>query len=367
MSGTRAFSFSRLLRRGIAALRGGLIMIGVLTLIATAVATAGPRIASGILTNELSYRLSSASANTLDLQASVDPVPTTSNDDFATAAQKTWAAFGAGLPPIRARMPAALKAVTGAGRFVGRFDGSTHAGIPASGAPHGPPKRILTLSLEVNPGLRSDAVLVSGRWPSPVADAPEEPLQVVVSAATATELKWHLGEAQTLGSVFDGARTIQLVGTVRPRDPAADYWQLDPSRAKAGAILSTDGEHTTFHGVIWVDPSSWSTISGQFGGAAIRSWFPVDGSRIAPDSLASVQSAIALFSSSARTIGSGDDAVSPRYSSNFSLIASSYLDRAGVASGVLSVIEAGPLGALRRIYWPGLAGLFFMISPFGSV
>ncbi|MEO7720366.1 MAG: FtsX-like permease family protein [Pseudolysinimonas sp.] len=348
MNAARELSPRRLLGRGIAAMRGGLVMIALLTLIAAAVATAGPRIASGVLASELSYRLTTASANTLDLQASVDPVPTTSGD-FATATANTWAAFDGDLPIIRNSMPKALKAVTDAGRFVGRNDGSTHAGLSASGAPHGPPKRALTLSLEANPGLHSDAVLVSGSWPSPAADDFSVPLPVVVSAATATELEWQVGEVQTLGTVFGEARTIQLVGTVRPRDPTADYWQLDVSRAKAGAIPSKDGETTTFHGVIWMDPDSWVDRSGEFGGAAIRSWFSIDGTRITPASLDRVRAGIAEFTSSAKQVGSGDNAVSPRFVTNLSLVVSSYLDRAAAASGVLSVIDAGPLGTAAAL------------------
>ncbi|MEO6116756.1 MAG: FtsX-like permease family protein [Pseudolysinimonas sp.] len=325
-------------------MRGGLLMIGVLTVIAAAVATVGPRIAAGVLASELSYRLTTASPNTLDLQASVDPVPTTTSEDFATATATTWAAFDSDLPLIRNSMPRALKAVTEAGRFVGRSDGSDHGGIPASGAPHGPPKRFLTLSLEGNPGLRSDAVLVSGAWPTPVPDDPAVPIPVVVSAATATELEWHVGETQTLASFTNEPRAIVLVGTVRPRHPSADYWQLDASRAKAGGIPSTDGDSTTFHGVIWLDSDSWPAISAEFDGDSIRSWFPVDGSRVSPAELVPVQSAIARFTSSAQRVGSGENAVNPRYTSNFSLAAAEYLDRAGAASGVLSVIDAGPLG-----------------------
>ncbi|MEP6843136.1 MAG: FtsX-like permease family protein [Pseudolysinimonas sp.] len=344
MNAARGLTSRRLLRLGIAAMRGGLLMIGVLTLIAAAVATAGPRIASGVLASELSYRLTTASANALDLQASVDPVPTTTSDDFVTATAKTWAAFDSELPIIHNSMPLALKAVAGAGRYVGRNDGGTHSGIPASGAPHGPPKRFLTLSLEGNPELRSDAALVSGAWPTSVPDDDALPIPVVVSAATATELEWHVGEVQTLKSFTDQPRQIVLVGTVRPRHPSADYWQLDTSRVKAPGIPSTDGDSTTFHGVIWLDSDSWPTISWEFEGAAIRSWFPVDGSRVSPSELSPVQSALARFSSSAQRVGSGENAVSPRYTSNFSLVASAYLDRAGAASGVLSLINAGPLG-----------------------
>lgn len=349
MNAARGLTTRRLLRLGIAAMRGGLLMIGVLTLIAAGVATAGPRIASGVLASELSYRLTTASPNALDLQASVDPVPTTTSDDFVTATAKTWAAFDSELPIVHNSMPVALKAVAEAGRFVGRSDGTTHSGIPASGAPHGPPKRFLTLSLEGNPGLRSDAVLVSGVWPTPVPDDAAVPIPVVVSAATAIELEWHVGEVQTLESFTNQPRQIVLVGTVRPRHPSADYWQLDTSRVKAPGIPSTDGDSTTFHGVIWLDSDSWPAISWEFGGAAIRTWFPVDGSRVSPAELSPVQSALARFSSSAQRVGSGENAVSPRYTSNFSRVATAYLDRAGAASGVLSVIDAGPLGTAAAL------------------
>ena len=339
----RVLTSGRLLRRGRSALRGGLAMVFVFTVIAAAVITSGPRIASGVLAAELSYRLHGASASILDLQSSVDPISTTASD-FTTATKTTWDAFDGTMPLIRNSMTTSLKSSTLPGRYVGRNDGSTHAGIPASGAPHTPPKHFVDLSLEGNPGLRSDAILTSGEWPTKAVDDPAVPIPVVVTEATATELDWNVGETQTLGGAFDEPREIVLVGTVRPRHPTADYWQLDATRAKASGIPSTDGDSITYHGVVWLDADSWAGVALGFDGAAIRSWFPVDVSRITPDSLADMQAGLAQFTSSARTVGNGVNAVHPRYSSSFSLVADDYNGRAPAASGVISVIDAGPLG-----------------------
>ena len=124
----RVLTSRRLLRRGRSALRGGLAMVFVFTFIAAAVITSGPRIDSGVLAAELSYRLGGASPSILDLQSSVDPVPSTASD-FMTATQTTWASFDGTLPLIRNSMPTSLKSATLPGRYVGRNDGSTHSGM----------------------------------------------------------------------------------------------------------------------------------------------------------------------------------------------------------------------------------------------
>ncbi|MFE6867143.1 hypothetical protein ACFVFS_11325 [Kitasatospora sp. NPDC057692] len=82
------------------------------------------------------------------------------------------------------------------------------------------------LALRHLAGLSEHAALVDGRWPAPAA--PDRPLQIVVSQATAEKLDLRVGDVlpEDTDPLLRLAPTpgTELVGTFRPLDEADPYW-----------------------------------------------------------------------------------------------------------------------------------------------
>ena len=243
---------TRLGLRGARSIRSGLVALGIVILVLSAALVSWPRATSGILTSDLQYRMATASASTRDLQSAIDAGGGFGQyfDGTPQPNDPVWASMPAALPRIRAQMPPSVHAITEPGRYVGRDGGTGGRGVPASGPPHRPARASYLIALEANPQLKSDAVLVDGTWPGSAKDFDgTKPLEVVIAAKAAKLLHWSIGQTQALGTPGQGTEDIKLVGTVKPRDENADYWQLDRTREQAGSEPSTDGDSTTYNGL----------------------------------------------------------------------------------------------------------------------
>ena len=345
---SRQLTAANLPLRGARSIRGGLFALAVVVLVLCAALAAWPRAITGVLTADLQYRMSTASAPTRDLQSSID-----SGLGFAPSfgdlppipVDTVWKSMTKSLTHIRAQMPASVRAITGPGRYVGRDGGAGGRGVPASGPPHPPAGASYLLALEADPQLKSDAVLVDGRWPHTATNFFNGgPLEVVVSANAAKLLHWKIGQKQTLTGSGREPEEITLVGTLRPRDETTDYWQLDRTRAQAGAQPSTDGDHTTYTGVAWMNASSWEDVSGVFPGPSVVSWYPVNGAGLSVDTISPTVASLQRFLSVPRLLYPTGSQVQARFSTNLPSVADDFLSRASPAAAVLSVVGTGPLG-----------------------
>ena len=343
---TRELRARTLPLRGVRSSVGAAVVLALIALVVTGGAVAWPRATAGVLDSDLQYRIGSASAATRDLQSSID-----AGTGFALSGQTvqadlstTWKQIPKALLRARKAMPAELRAVTAAGRYVARANG-TKGGIAATGTATQPPHSSYLLSIEANPQLRSDAVLVKGSWPARVTElTPAAPLQVVVTAAAAKTLHWNIGQTQTITTNYMEQQPVILVGTVRPRDPSSDYWQLDRNRAQAGSIVSIDGDSTTYNGVMWIDARSWTAVGPDFDGQTIVSWFPVRPNGISSDRLAATIAELQGYLSIPRRIGATATPPELRFSTNLTSVADDFTARAVPATALLAVVGAGPLG-----------------------
>jgi putative ABC transport system permease protein len=327
---------------------GGLAALGIVIFVLSAALVAWPRATTSILTSDLHYRMTAASAPTRDLQSAIDassgfvpgygqlPTPHLS---------PVWNAMQSTLTRIRSEMPASVRAITGPGRYVGRDGGSGGRGVPASGPPHPPAGSSYLMTLEADPLLRSDAVLVAGTWPAKSNDFPDDgPLQVAIAAKAASFLHWSIGQTQTLRGAAGEPEMVKLVGTLKPRDEAADYWQLDRSRSQAGAVPSTDGDHTVYNAVIWMNANSWVSAGSAFTGVSVVSWFSVNGGALTVNNVTPTIGDLQRFLSVPHGVGAASSQSQLRFTTNLASITDDFLARASPAAAVLSVVGTGPLG-----------------------
>jgi putative ABC transport system permease protein len=334
---------------GAKSIRSGLVALGIVIFVLSAALAAWPRATSGVLTSDLHYRMAAASAPTRDLQSAIESGagavpffggPSGQPNDIV------FASMPSSLKRIRAQMPASVKAITAPGRFIGHDGGSGGRGVPASLPPHAPAGASYLVTVEANPQLQSDAVLVQGRWPAKVPSDYDgtSAIEVVIAAKAARTLLWPIGQTRTLGAFNQGTEDVILVGTVKPRDQTADYWQLDRTRSQAGAEPSTDGDSTVYNGLVWVNAASWQSVGVNLTGATVVSWFPVSGKNLTVDTVSPTMGELQRFLSTPRRIGPAKYNVEARYSTSLPLVADDFLSRASPAAAVLSVVGTGPLG-----------------------
>jgi putative ABC transport system permease protein len=327
---------------------GGLAALGIVILVLCAALAAWPRATTSILTSDLQYRMAAASAPTRDLQSSIDAVSDSapsSGKAIESPLSPIWQAMPTTLTRVRAQMPASVRAITSPGRYVGQATGKTGRGISASGPPHPPAGSSYLMTLEADPHLQSDAVLVAGSWPAQAKSFPGSgALQVVIAAKAAELLHWSIGQTQTLSGANGESEVVTLVGTLRPRDEDTDFWQLDRSRAQAGALPSVDGDHTAYNAVIWMNAQSWESAGWVFAGESVASWFSVNGDALTVDNVGSTIGSLQQFLSVPRQIGALNSQAELRFSTNLPSVTDDFLARASPAAAMLGVVGTGPLG-----------------------
>ncbi|HEX4400448.1 MAG TPA: FtsX-like permease family protein [Galbitalea sp.] len=329
-------------------IRGGLVALGIVIFVLCTALVAWPRATTNILTSDLQYRMTAASASTRDLQSVIDASSgyvIGYGQPPAPNLKPVWDSMPSTLTRVRAEMPASVRAITAPGRYVGQDGGSGGQGISASGPPDPPAGSSYLMTLEANPLLQSDAVLVAGTWPAPSKDFPGTGiLQVAIAAKAAKLLHWSIGETQTLSGANHEPETVKLVGTLKPRDESSDYWQLDGARAQAGATPSTDGDHTTYDAVIWMNAKSWTTAGAAFAGISVFPWFSVSGGALTGDNVSPTVGDLQRFLSVPRSVGSLGSQSQLRFTTNLTSVTDDFLARASPAAAVLSVVGTGPLG-----------------------
>jgi putative ABC transport system permease protein len=340
----RPLTGPRLSLRGARSVTSGLIALGLIVLLLCAALTAWPRATSSVLTSDLHFRVSGASAFTRDLQSSVEAgggSESLYNTASPRALDAIWKSVPRDLNAIRAEMPASVHSITAPGRYVGEDGGG---GLAASGPPHPPAGASYRLRLEANPQLPSDAQLVSGTWPGPASTNRQAAVPVVIAAKAAQLLDWNVGQTQTLSDSYGNSEVIKLVGTVEPRDDSTDYWQLDRNREAAGAQPSLDGDHTVYSGLVWFDPASWKTVAAVFDGPTVNVWYPVHGNELTASTVSTTVADLHRFLSVSSSIGPPSDRTPALFSTSLPSVASDFLGRAAPASAVLNVVATGPLG-----------------------
>lgn len=328
-----------------------MLALAVLVAVTTLAAVGTPRLVTSLLDGDLNRTVASASPSFRDpvagVSLAIDDTVSSPEDFFP----RIWQALPDRLRTSRAHAAPALGAVLDDGHVSGRANG-LHAGPPppgtiseftASGLRGG--LSIATgYRIDAYPGLRADARLVRGHWPTPATSIePGSVLEVVVTDTTARQMHWVVGEEQQL-SQEGGSITARLVGVVTPRRTESDFWALDPGRAETSVTYDIY-QTPTRHGIVFVDASTWPEIAPQLGGTDVSAWYHLDTASISTATQPGISAGLDQLLAKPPTVTTpaGDLRVL-RFSSFLPRLFAVADQRAAASGELLAVSATGPLG-----------------------
>ncbi|WP_348786565.1 FtsX-like permease family protein [Leifsonia sp. NPDC080035] len=331
---TSRLSDAGLAARSLRAFRGGLLLLAVVALITSTALCAWPRIASSLLTAELRHELVEAGAGGRDFSTAIQA----SNSGFGPVLEPVavWNALPATAVAARERMRPPLRAVTTDGDVAAR----AAAGIaPPAGAAG---NSRYSAVMEAYRGLRSAARLVDGEWPGPIASPlrPDAVVPVVMTREAAKLFAWTLGQERRAG-IADGVR-LKLTGIVEPRDPSADFWDLDPVRAK-GHYVDGGDSGKDFGAVVWLDPASWPVLAAHADETSAAIWYPVVPERFTVEGLPAARAALGNYLASPPAATVGGIAVPLTFATSLQRPLDDFQARAQPANTLFAILAAGPL------------------------
>lgn len=341
----------RLLRRSVADQAAALVALAVLVALTTAAAVGVPRLVSSLLETDLDRTVTSASPSLRDPAAGVSLAVDTSVSSPDGFFRQVWERLPGELRDARTHMAPALRGVLDDGHVSARAIG-VHTGLPptgeiaefaASGVPDGPPMAT-GYRIDAYRGLRADSRLVQGRWPAPATTVGgRSVLEAVVTARTSREMHWKTGEEQQLDQEGSSI-SARLVGVIEPRTTSSDFWALDPGRSRSFVTYTTDMTPTR-HGIVFVDPSTWSTIGPQLGGTQVSAWYHLETSSISTATQAPVTAGLDHLMADPPTVSTPEGDVRVLRFSSFLPLVFGLADQRAAASGeLLSVSATGPIG-----------------------
>ncbi|ANF32685.1 hypothetical protein A0130_14340 [Leifsonia xyli] len=329
---SRPVTDARLFLRSLRAYAGGLALLAVVALVAAAALAAWPRAVSGILGGELRHDLQQAGAGGRDLSA---PVRT----GFLSAGPmvdpaRLWDQLPAIGASVHSAMSPALRAVTAAG------DSSARSDDLATTSPAGArPLDHYGVSLEAYRGLRQQARLAQGEWPTAAAGGS---VPVVVTTATAKLLGWKVGETRESGAGQGGSLILRLAGTIAPKDTAASFWDLDPVR-DLGHVSGGGDSPKSFVGIAWVDPASWPDLAPRLDATSAEIWYPVEPDRFTAETLPAVRSALGGFLAAPPVVSAGGASVRLPFATAVQQTLDDFMARAQPAQTLFAILLSGPL------------------------
>lgn len=320
---------------------GGGAIVAALVLVLSFIATAAP-IAMGVLGDAaLRDRLAGLSATERDVVAdspsfpqlpALDPYP-------PTETEAVWGEFAAALEDIRSSADSPLPTVLG----------PAHAVASVSGLPilEDPDTKLLTMAF--SPGYESELRMTEGELPGPaVEEGGGYRVEVVMSAETARQLEWAVGEQRHLRE-DDTPYVVVLSGVFEAADPRSDFWQH--VRSVIEPQIFDDGNRARqVTGTAFAHPSSSATAwmyDGLGDRAGTTVWYPADVDRIESDDAEQTVAALNKLTSVGHTVGSsaqGGGIVSLKFDAEITAEIELALAQAATTAGVIAMLIAGPVG-----------------------
>lgn len=326
---------ARLFLRSVRAYGGGLALLAVVALVTTLALAAWPRVTSIIVGGELRHELIEAGAGGRDLVTAVH-TGTFSNGPQVDPAQ-LWQDLPGAATAARDAMRPALRAVTAPGDLAARS--VDEATSPPAGAES---NSRYSVAVEAYPGLRRAARLVSGEWPTAPGADPSQPIPVVLTDTAASLLGWRIGDVRTSAPFPEVTLALRLVGTVRPIDRSADFWDVDVTRA-LGHFVDGGDSGKEYGGVAWVAPEAWPALAPRFGATVASIWFPVVPGRFTAEQLPQVRSALGAFLASPRSAAVGGASVPLSFATALQQPIDDVVVRAQPAQTLFAILLSGPL------------------------
>lgn len=339
------------------------LLLAVVILAVTLLATAWPRQVLDMGTRQVSYSMDQLSPLRRDVTGvatgTLRPVPVGKDvprgagvEDWGVAQQRLDELIGALPDPLRT-------AVRG---------GSVHVDItrPAAGAAPGSSQYAeLELTLRVDPGLAEHVDLVQGTWPEamtnhdaiggfsliavdPSRDLPDvgdcELIQVVILQEAAQELNWQVGESW--GGVL-------LTGTYQVRDPDDPRWAHAVNGASMGSTASQGALTATVAG--YLAPSSTGAVDTAPQQFTLRATLPLDVSAVRGDQVEDLMAQLQQIASTQSTllergpVGPTRDGLTLTLDSEVLPSLVQLRSQQQASASLVAVIAAGPIGATLAV------------------
>lgn len=367
------------------AARGSLLTIAVLVGVLAASAVLAPLAVTGMLDASTRYRVETLSAPARDLAVS-GPIRADFSLYQASADEATtWATWESALTQIRDDAPDEVRRVFGEPQYLTRW------GMPGEFTG--------TTYVVLDPHVADRIRMLDGRLPAPPEDAEEwitelsrvwDPTtgllsgesvdlpatEVVLSASSAADVGWEIGQTRTVGSEAGWITDVPLtlVGTFEPADPTDPYWLRTSGTAGADVGFNPDG--VPYERVsAFAAPEALATLPSA-GPDAVQTdiWMPADPAAVTAGSGASLEANLRAFVSRSHPVQVGQfqiaqltfrtgsiDAVERANVQNLSLIA------------VLGMLLSGPVGVALavlalacRMLWETRRSAFHLLAARGA-
>lgn len=335
----RAVSAAHLLRRHLGDRPAPRVLLAVIVAVLAFLSVLTPLFASGVGDATIRYRLDALPPVNRDVAATSvgAPMPSSGASDSIPAEDAaTWGGFAAGLEALHEDMPEPLRSLLGPAQYVVRFGNPS----PKAG----------TTYVALDPTWETRVRMVDGRAPRFDDQAREEspdtapPLEIALSAESAEEVGWRIGETRTVGgeAKWQVDQPLVLVGTWAAVDPDDPYWSRLTGTVAPTTLFTSDG--TPFVRTTgFVAPGALQQLAPVSTNASTQAWFPTR-PEVATDADAELLAAqLRAFTSTAQTIGTTGQRLT------FGGSAMATLDAAAQESGalrsVLRLLLAGPAGA----------------------
>jgi putative ABC transport system permease protein len=262
---------ARLVSRRMRVAPAASVLVGVITLLAVAMAAVAPRLVERQATAELTAQLQAIGPLGRSLQGA-----TTFQDDEPAEITHLFGAMQSNFELTRQNLPAPLSRLVGPPGWIVQTP-------PIQGVPQRGTRPFLGLQLTADPKYLSRVRIVDGAAPAawgPKSGLSDDeiraiPVEVAVSTVAAAQL--HLGVGDLVGvDVFDGVpeHLFRISGLFAPIDGSDDYWKHNASLVPVSTALAQYG--VSYPSVAaFVAPPTVGRLDDIFGAALLSVWYPV--------------------------------------------------------------------------------------------
>lgn len=172
------------------------------------------------------------------------------------------------------------------------------------------------------------------------------PVQVMMSARSAEDLDWGIGQRRTVGTTFANYE-FELTGVFEADDPDAPVWQHIPSVLRAEVY--DDGNTTpTATATVFVAPEAFAALPELAQGTRLTTWMSFDATGLTIDDAPEVAIDLRRFTNQREKIPALAGATLKFDSATLDAI-ERVLDRSQATSALLVLVGSGPLGVAGAV------------------
>jgi putative ABC transport system permease protein len=346
---TRRVSIPALVGHHLRSRSGGGLTVAALVLLLSLLATAAPLALGALADAALRERLAALGPLDRDVVATAPGLPQfgPGEADLPPETAAVWGGFVAAVEGVRASADPQLRAILGPANAVALAKDSVVLEEPST----------LSLTLGFDPALGERIRVTEGRMPEPAASVLDVSgretavrMEVVMSAASADEAGWAVGESRTIGEP-EAPTEVVLTGVFEPVDAAADYWQHVPSVLQPN-VFDDGNAPRRVTPTAFGYPSSLPFTEEFPGVHTTVVWFPLDEAAIEADAASEVAASLRAFTAVSHTIGTtagGAGILGLRFGADVTAAIELALAQEGATGGMIAMIVAGPVGVAAAV------------------